>query len=185
MSVADTLPMVGFEDYLAAEQTAARPREWVAGRVFAMTGGTERRDLMAGLVYQALLAAPGSAGCRVFIHNRMVRLGEAAYYPDVLVVCPGGPAPDRLYERDLCLVAEVSSASTVAVDRREKALVYAAAPAFTAYLLVDPDRRRVEVAERGPGGLRWRTLGAGGRVPHLEVDLDDIYDRLDALAVTR
>lgn len=41
---------VAFEAYLAAEQSSERPHEWVAGRVYTMSGGTERHDLLAGLI---------------------------------------------------------------------------------------------------------------------------------------
>ena len=101
-----------------------------------------------------------------------------------MIVC--GPAADRYHESDLSLVVEVLSPSTEAVDRREKALAYAGAPSFEQYVLVDPDRRRIEVATRGPDGLRWRVHGPGMLVVTRfgDLDLDDLYDEVDATATT-
>lgn len=176
--------VVSFEDYLAAEERSERPHEWVAGHVYARAGGTERHDNLAALVYERLAPAARARGCRPYQHHRKIRIGEVAYYPDVLVSCRDGVPPDRLYERDLRLVVEVLSPSTEGVDRREKALVYSAAPSFQCYLLADPDRRRVEVATRGPDGLVWAAYGPGDEVPHVDIDVDALYDELDAVTQT-
>ena len=179
---AEVLPEVTFEEFLAGEREGAQRHEWTAGEVFAMAGGSERHDLMTGLVYEALAPAARRRGCRPFQQNRLVRLGDAAYYPDVVVVCPGR-APDRLFERDLSLVVEVLSASTARVDRTEKAAAYSRAPSFQAYVLVDPERRRIEVGELYDGVLRWRVYGHGD-VPALGTTVEQFYDQLDATAAT-
>lgn len=184
MSTAAVLPEVTFEEYLAAEVESDSRGEWVAGQVFAMAGGSERHDLMAGLVYRSLAARAAEGGCVAFQQNRKVRFATAAYYPDVVVICPGGPGPDRLFERDLSIVVEVLSASTARTDRQEKALVYPTAPSFTAYLLVDPDRRRVEVGRLGDDGkLVWQ-VHTDGRIADLGLDVDALYDELDRTART-
>jgi Uma2 family endonuclease len=95
-STVEELPSATFEEFLLAEERAQRRHEFVGGRVYVMAGGTERHDLAAGLVYEALAPGARAAGCRPFMANRMLRAGESAYYPDVFVVC--GPAADRLYE---------------------------------------------------------------------------------------
>lgn len=176
--------MVTFEDFLAGGQRADRPHEWVAGRVYAMAGGTERHDLMVGLVYEALAPSADRRGCRPFAHHRLVRLGDAAYHPDVLVVCPDGRRPDRHYEHDLSLVVEVLSPSTETLDRREKATAYSAASSFELYAVIDPERRRIEVATRTTAGLRWDVYTNGHVVPELALDVDALYDALDRRSLT-
>lgn len=113
-----------------------------------------------------------------------MRLGDAVYHPDLLFVC--GSAVDRHYEADLTFVVEVLSPSTEAFDRRGKAVASAGAPSFDQYLLVDPDRRRIEVATRGPAELRWQAHGPGSLVITRFGDLvlDDLYDEVDATATT-
>jgi Uma2 family endonuclease len=183
-STAKEVPVVSFDSFLAMEQRASRRHELVGGRVYAMAGGSERHDLAAGLLYEALAPKARARGCRPFTSNRLVRLGDAAYYPDVFVVC--GPAADQFYERDLTVVVEVLSPSTSDTDRREKAVAYAGAESFQRYLLVDPTLRRIECAEPSADGLRWLAYGPGSVVPTPigSINLDELYDALDAAAST-
>ena len=182
---AEPLPHLSFEDFLAGEQRSLLRHEYVAGRVYYMAGGTERHDLMTGLLYEHFAPRARQRGCVPFQQNRLVRIGATGYYPDVLVICPGEVTPHELYERDLSLVVEVMSPSTEDGDRREKALAYTAAPGFEAHLVVDPRRRRVEVATRGDdGAIDWTVYGAGEFIVEFELDLDELYGNLDAVART-
>ncbi len=79
---------------------------------------------------------------------------------------------------------EVLSDSTQRIDRREKALAYAAAPSFERYLVVDPERRWIEVATPGPKGLLWQVYVGGQVIPELDIDLDALYDAREATALT-
>jgi Uma2 family endonuclease len=181
---AEELPGVSFEEFLRGEQRAERRHEFVGGRVYVMAGGSERHELVAGLVYEALAAGARAAGCRPFMANRLLRAGESAYYPDILIVC--GPATDRLFETDATLIVEVSSPSTRDVDRREKATAYARLPGMGLYVLVDPSARRLEVAQVHQGTLTWQAFGPDGVVPtrYGTLVLDDLYNTLDATATT-
>ena len=97
-----------------------------------------------------------------------------------------GSAVHRLYEENPALIIEVLSPSTADTDRREKALAYTASASLVAYVLVDPDRRRFEVAEASVGGLAWRAYGPGETVatPYTVIDVDAFYDLLDSIATT-
>ena len=59
------------------------------------------------------------------------------------------------------------------------------AVSFQHYLLVDP-KRRIEIAESREDGLRCQVYGPGSVVPTPfgSIDLDDLYDTLDASAST-
>src|SRR5437588_5247856 len=97
------VPYVTFEDFLARERESELRHEWVGRRVYAMSGGTEDHDLIAGLVYQAMAAGAREKGCRMFIGNRLLRTrDDSGYYPDVMVVC--GKAPHIHYETDPTLI---------------------------------------------------------------------------------
>jgi Uma2 family endonuclease len=184
MSAAEEIPVVTFAEFLASEELGDRRHEFVSGRVYLMAGGTERHDLTTEAVYSRLVARARVEGCRRFFGNRLVRLDGDAYYPDVMVV--RSPAADRRFERDLNLAVEVLSPSTEHVDRREKAGAYARAPSFEQYLLVDPERRRIEAATRGADGLQWRVFGPGSIVVTRfgDLDVDELYDEVDATATT-
>lgn len=183
--MSEAIAVVSFPEFCELETRGDQRHELVGGRVYAMAGGSERHDLAAGLFYEAVAPGARAAGCRPFTSNRLVRTPPGnGYYPDVLVVC--GPAAHRLYEDGPALVAEVLSPSTSDTDRREKAVAYAASPSLLLYLLIDPDRRRFEVARPGPDGLQWRACGPGEVVetPYGVIDLDAFYDTLDRAATT-
>lgn len=176
----------GWGDFLELESAGQR-HELVGGRAFAMAGGSERHDLAAGLIGLELALATRAGPCRTFTENRLVRTPRGnGYYPDVLLVC--GPAAHRLYETDANVIVEVLSASTEAVDRREKADGYADLPSLTTYVLVEPRLRRVEVANRNPrGAWSWSVVPAGGVLDlggHAFVDVDAFYDELDRKSTT-
>ena len=178
------LPLVTLADYLAAEDVSEVRHEWVGGRVYAMSGGTERHGLMAGEVSAALRAGVRAAGCRYFQEGQRLFADRASYYPDVFVVC--GPRGHAQYETDAVLVVEVLSPSTRHTDRREKTKAYASLPSLQLYVLVDPDRRHVEVAEPTPEGLRWTSYGPGGVVttPYGPLSVDDLHASLDVMVST-
>lgn len=161
-------------------------RALVGGRVYAMAGGSERHDLLAGSIYEWLAAGARAAGCRPFTSNRLVRTrGDNAYYPDVLVAC--GPAPHRLYQTNPALIVEVVSPSTAHVDKREKAVAYAEATSLRLLLLVDPDTRRIEGAHPADGKIRdWALFGPGDVVgtDFGDIDVDALYDLVDRTATT-
>ncbi len=117
--------------------------------------------------------------------NRLLRTSAGnGYYADVMVVC--GAAAHRLYEENPALVIEVLSPSTADTDRREKALAHTSSASLAAYILVDPDRRRFEVAEASAGPLTWRAYGPGETVstPYAVIDVDEFYNSLDSIATT-
>lgn len=182
----EAIAVTSFEAYLDGEQASERRHEFVGSRVYAMAGGSERHDLAAGLIYEALATGTRAHGCRPFTSNRLVRTRSGnAYYPDVMVAC--GSAAHRLYEVDPALIVEVLSSSTADVDRREKAVAYAEAPSLGLLLLVDPDARRIEVARPVRGRIdNWTVYGAGTVVTTEfgDIDVDALYDAIDRTATT-
>ena len=182
---AEELSATTFEEFVARERRSERRHEFVGGRVYLMAGGSERHDLAAGLAFAALATGAFAQGCRPFTSNRLLRTDQAAYYPDVMVVC--GPAADRHYEDDAALIIEVRSPSTADVDRREKAIAYLRLPSIGLYLLLDPDAPRIEVAQRLPNGqIDWSVYGPGTVVPtrYGDLDIDALYAQLAAAATT-
>ncbi len=175
---------VTFEEFLAAEQTSEHRHELVGGRVFVMAGGTERHELLTGLLYERLAPGARAHGCRPFQGGRLLRIEETGYYPDVLIAC--GPATDRLFDTTARLAVEVRSPSTQDVDRREKASAYARVEGLDLYLLVDPLERRIEVGRRRGTTWDWHAAGPGDVVatPFGDLDVDALHDDLDATATT-
>lgn len=89
----------------------------------------------------------------------------------------------RLYESSPALIVDVD------LDRREKAVAYAAAKSLSLLLLVDPDVRRIEAARPhegqiggcvgdGQGDLVATDLG------DIDIDVDALYDVVAQTATT-
>mgnify|MGYP001598237344 CR=1 FL=1 len=153
-------------EYLAREAAAAERHEYVAGVAYAMAGAGERHNRVAGNLFAALRAAARGTGCGVYISDMKLRVagGRAYYYPDVMLSCE--PAtPDAVYKEAPCLVAEVLSPSTAAIDTREKLQAYCGVESLRYYLLVDSERVAVSYHVRGVDG-EWlaAALDPGERI---------------------
>ena len=76
-----------------------------------------------------------------------VEAADAFYYPDVFVTCdPRDTEP--YFKRFPCLIVEVLSPSTEAVDRREKLRHYRMLETLKEYMLVSIEERKVEIFRR-------------------------------------
>lgn len=185
-AMSEAVATLTFDGWLLDERGRNRRTEFVGGRAYLMAGGTERHDLLAGLLYEAIAPVARAQGCRPFFGNRVLRtVGGSAYYPDFMVVCR--PAEDRLYEVDPTLVIEVLSPSTADTDRREKAVAFAQGDALTTLLLADPLFPRIESARMVEGRIvGWETFGPGDTIDtgYGVLSLDDLYAELEAVATT-
>jgi Uma2 family endonuclease len=162
-----SLPSLTFEEYLKFEELSEERHEFVGGQVYLMTGGTQTHDLLVQALNSRLYTAFRVKGCRTFVFNRKLKIGESVYYPDLFVTC--SPTAHRQYETDATWVVEVLSDSTHMNDRREKAAAYALLPSLRGYLLVDPDLEYVKIGRHGPQGWAWYQYG-----PRHVVDLDGV-----------
>lgn len=141
-------------EYLAMEQAADFKSEFVDGYIYAMSGASENHNLVAGNVYGYLHSVlRGQQFCRVFMSDMRLELnaGQFYYYPDVMLTCEGR-SDDPCHKRNPCLLVEVTSPSTKAVDYREKLRHYLAVPSLRYYLIAAPDVRKVEYFQRNAEG---------------------------------
>ncbi|MBI4540986.1 MAG: Uma2 family endonuclease [Gemmatimonadetes bacterium] len=176
------LPSV--EEYLRCEQASDVRHEYVAGGPYALADASRRHNRIALNIATRLVAAARGGSCRVYAGDVKLRAAQdIIYYPDVMVAC--GPAGrDPLVEDAPCLVIEVTSPSTDAIDRREKLVVYKQIPSLEGYVIVDQDRRRVERHWRDEAG-HWIHAEAAdtGTIPlpcpEVGLSLDDIYEGTD------
>lgn len=171
------------DEYLAFEETARVRHEYVAGRVHAMSGGTQRHARVINNIFAVLQRAAGGGPSEVFGGNLLVRADEELfYYPDVFVACRGLDDDDAVFLTSPCVAVEVLSPSTRSVDRRDKLTNYRRIPTLRAYLVVETTRREVERHWRDAEGT-WRseivTPESGGQVavpcPGTVLTLDEIY----------
>jgi len=150
-------PHLQFADWLAAERASDQGRtEYLDGEVFAMAGGTEAHNLIAGNVFGELHNRFKGRPRYVYTSDMKVRIESAnlGAYPDVTAVCG-----ERLFwdqHRDVItnptLIVEVLSDRTEAYDRGDKFAYYRTLPSLRAYLLLSQQRVSAELFLRQPGG---------------------------------
>lgn len=186
--MADALPTqpLSHDDYFALEQEQDQRFEYIAGEVFAMTGGTERHALISVSTGAALLAALHGRPCRIYGSDMKLRITEhdKFCYPDVMVLCEEGRRSKFYIEEPLCIV-EVLSDSTESYDRGLKFEHYRAIPSLRSYLLLNQDRAHAELFERDANGT-WHLAEASGREGEIKIAsmgislaLSDLYRQVD------
>lgn len=176
---------VSVEAYLEGEKRARVKHEYVAGRVFAMVGVSLAHNRITLNIASALRTHLAGGPCEVYIADVKVRVeaADAFYYPDAVVTCR--PAEeDPYYLRHPCLVVEVLSPATEAIDRREKWLAYQRLESLQEYVLVAQVHREVVVHRRDPDGEWSVDTYTGAERLRLEsvdgeLDLDTVYERVD------
>lgn len=175
--------LMTLDEYLTFEARSAVKHEYVAGEVYAMSGVTTRHNLITLNIATHLRAAARARGCRVFAADVKLKAADRIYYPDVLVACGRAAAVELIIEEP-SLIAEVTSPSTRATDRREKLDAYRRIPRLGAYLIVDQRRRHVLAYVR-EGAAEWLKQEFQGAdviaLPALEarMTMDDIYEGVE------
>jgi Uma2 family endonuclease len=169
-----------FEEYLEVEERSRDKHEFVHGKMFGLAGASDRHNRIAGRLYARLLEVETGA-CRTFVADMKVRTPDGtAYYPDVLVSCDEDG--DAYVKRHPCLVVEVLSDSTEAIDRGEKLLNYQKFGSLQGYVLLSQDLPRAEVYRRAEDGWRYEVIEVGEtlKLPcvGLELPVDALYEGL-------
>jgi len=174
------------EEYLELEEEEGVRYEYVAGQIFAMSNPRIRHQAIAANLLAHFHNQLRGGPCRAWDSHTKVRLQvdreDIFYMPDVMVAC--GPLTDKVldgqYLTNPCVVVEVLSASTEAIDRREKALNYRHLPSLEEYLVVAQRSMEVTVFRRSES---WspRVLTAPedvfeSRAVEVKIALADIYE---------
>jgi len=179
--------------YLESESKSPIKREYVGGAVYAMAGGRNIHNIIAGNVFGFLHGKLRGKKCRPFNSDTKVRVRFPThvrfYYPDVQVVCLPNPVEDSFQDQPQVIV-EVLSESTRRTDEEEKREAYLTIPTLETYLLVDSANKEVLAYQRGASAFD-RTIYTGdeGVIPlpglGLELPLAEIYEgvQLPALEV--
>ena len=175
------------EEYIALERKAEYKSEYFDGHIIAMSGASSKHNLITGDIFYGLYPQLIGHGCEIFTSDMRVRpsLGDAYFYPDVVVVCGEPEFEDDTFDTLLnpIVIVEVLSPSTEAYDRGEKFARYKHLTSLQEYVLVSQDKVSVEHHRRH--GTRWvlshyRALEDVLRLPSIgcELPLRDIYARV-------
>jgi Uma2 family endonuclease len=188
MSVAEKQPMTA-EAYLDFERTSLEKHEYHAGEIFAMSGASERHNVIAGNVFAALHTHLKGNRYRAYMSDLKVRLEkfDRYVYPDVVVICGKEAFKDKESAKDATVIVEVLSASTEKYDRTEKFWHYQSLPSLKEYVLVSQDGMSVEKFNRTDGGeTKWIYEAFTGKNQTLQlesvafsIELTAIYDGVE------
>ena len=129
------------EEYLAMEEISEIRHEYYQGEIFAMAGGTNDHNMIAGDVHTRMNLALTEKGCLVYMADMQlwVEANRLMAYPDVMAVC-GEP---KYYEdrtdviTNPIVIVEVLSKSTKDYDRGDKFKLFQSIPTFQEYILID------------------------------------------------
>lgn len=181
------------EEYLVLDASSEEKYEYYSGYARAMTGASEKHNLITANLIIRLGIQLEDKPCRIYPSDLRVQLAahDKYVYPDVSVVCG---EPDIMKNDGLdtllnpLVIFEVLSPSTAASDRGEKFAMYREVESLQEYVLVEQHTMRVEHYARQEGG-KWLltdyqgadavvSLHAIGAV----LSLRDVYRRVDFAA---
>lgn len=173
--------LLTLDEYLEMDRSSTIRYEFVAGKVHPRSGSSAAHNGIAVNVLTMLRIGARGSSHRVFISDMKLKVSDqVVYYPDIFVT--NDPADDDPYVKSRpCLVVEIASPVTEAVDRREKYLMYSSMPSLNAYVVLFENEVRAIVRTRDEYGIWWESepVGSGSiRIPAPEVELRlaDIYE---------
>jgi Uma2 family endonuclease len=156
MSQPAAKPKFSAADYIAWEATQEGRNEYLDGEVFAMSGASDTHVTVTMNVAMRLKTNLRGGPCRVLQTDMKLRVeaDNAYYYPDLLVTCDDrdrGPTAEQAKAHPLMLV-EVLSPSTAGYDHGAKFASYRKLPSLREYVLIDCERKLVEVFRKDDTG---------------------------------
>jgi Uma2 family endonuclease len=172
------------EAYLDWEQAQPERYEYWDGAVVAMTGTTRNHNRVSLNASKLLDDALTDRPCEVYIADVKVQVepGRKFFYPDVVVTCDQREDDPTLIQFP-CLIIEVLSPSTEAIDRGIKFAHYRKFTTLQEYVLVQVEQPNVEVFRRNEQG-QW-VLSEYGLADRLqlesvgvEVAISDLYRQI-------
>lgn len=178
-------PAARFErqDFFAWEAEQPVKHDFVAGEVFAQAGARQDHVVVAGNCFAALRQKLRGTPCRAYISDMQLEVAQAdaVFYPDVMVSChPEDLAAERVLHHPRVII-EVLSDSTAAYDRGAKFAAYRLLDSLQEYVLVDAERRSVEIFRRLPSNDWLLATGDSARglvltALELEIGLDEVFE---------
>lgn len=187
MTAAREWEITSEEEYLKGELLSQVKHEYVAGRVYAMSGGSANHSAVASNFIRNVVGCSQSRRCRTFTGDLSVRIeqasGVAYFYPDASVVCSPVDG-DSQFTSEPVVVLEVLSPSTRRVDETSKLQGYLSLESLQVCLLAESDGPLVTVYRR-----KWDHFavevyeGRDAEIPLEEIgtalSLEDLYDGVE------
>jgi Uma2 family endonuclease len=142
-------PILSASEYLEWESEQELKYEYENGEIIAMTGGTVPHSQISANFAALLIPHLRGKGCKVAISDdKVLTKSGKYYYPDLVVTCDERDRFARDFLQYPCLIAEVLSPATEARDRGIKQQSYMLLDTLQTYILITPERPRIEIYQR-------------------------------------
>jgi Uma2 family endonuclease len=176
-------------EYLASERISPIKHEYYHGHIYAMTGGKEPHNLIAGNTLASLHSQLRRKPCRVYPSDMRVKVLRTGLntYPDVVVICGQPQFTDAIHDTitNPTVIIEVLSLSTERYDRGMKFQNYRTIDTLHDYVLIAQDHHHIEHYIRQQNG-QWllqevTALDEGIYIQSIEcmIRLEDVYEKVD------
>jgi Uma2 family endonuclease len=184
MSIAEKLPLVSAEDYLAGEEISPVKHEYLGGVVHAMSGAQNTHNVIAGNIFGSLWNRLRSNRCKPFNSDTKIRIRLPTqvrfYYPDVSISCQPNPGKESFQDHPIAIF-EVLSRGTRRIDDGEKKDAYLTIPSLCVYALVEQDTPAVVLFRRTPQGFVrevYADLSSSIPLPEIKIELPlaEVYE---------
>lgn len=150
------------DEYLQGELGSEIRHEYVAGSVYAMSGGTLNHQRIAGnfeRLSKDQLTGDASfpIGSGFKLQVRLGRGEEGFYYPDGMIICVP-VSGDALFTDSPSVILEVLSPTTRRNDEVQKFRDYLTIPTLGTYILAETESPFLTLHRRDGTGFRRETL---------------------------
>ena len=182
-------PAISEMEYLAAERISQIKHEYYHGHIYAMTGGKEPHNLIAGNTLASLHSQLRRKPCRVYPSDMRVKVLRTGLntYPDVVVICGQPHFTDAIHDTitNPAIIIEVLSSSTERYDRGMKFQNYRTIDTLHDYILIAQDQHHIEhyVRQENDQWLLQEVTALDGEIYIQSIDcrlrLDDVYEKVD------
>ena len=183
---AQPLPYYTMEQYAEMEESAPYKSEFIAGRIYAMSGGTPKHSAIAANIIFEASRLFRRGPCQVYTSDLRVGIMpiDVETYPDVTIIC-GEPHINPFDKNSIInpsVIFEVLSPSTERYDRGEKWARYRRLDSLQEYVLVSQHKPRVEHYVRQDNGT-WIFISSEGMdavitVLGVPLTLAEVYDKI-------
>ena len=174
MALANADNRISQDDYLQGELASEIRHEYVAGNVYAMSGGTFNHQHIAGNFMRMAGNKLAGKPCLPTGSDFKLRVplggGEQAfYYPDGMIISVP-VAGDALFTESPSVILEVLSPTTRRTDEVQKLRDYLTIPTLGTYILAETESPFLTLHRRVGAGFRREILSG----PDAVLDLPEV-----------
>ncbi len=184
MALARVENRISREEYIQGEDGSEIRHEYIAGQVYAMSGGTLNHQRVAGNFMrvagnQLIGKSCFPVSCGFKLRVPLVGGDEAFYYPDAAIVCVPVPG-DAHFTDSPSVILEVLSPTTRRIDEVQKYRDYITIPSLSTYILAEADTPFLTVHRRDGDTFRREIITGSGAILELpeagiSIPLSDLY----------